>query len=270
MDRDEIVARIAETKRQIPYHTRRANSLKILNNGTFGKLGSKWSLFYAPSELIQVTVTGQLALLMLIERLELSGIRVMSANTDGIVCCYTPAQEWLYKSIIHWWEQLTGFTMEFTDYTLVAARDVNSYVAITTDGKVKLKGAFAPPDPGPSGWPNPTTQVCVDAVVAYLKAGTPLATTILACRDVRQFIAVRTVKGGGMWRDEYLGRVVRWYYSNDGDVITYKSNGNHVPDTAGARPMMRLTETVPEDIDYAWYIDHAEKLLTSAGIHVKG
>jgi DNA polymerase elongation subunit (family B) len=62
-----------------------ADSLKITINGTFGKLGSPWSTLYAPNLLIQVTVTGQLALLMLIERLELRGIPVVSANTDGLV-----------------------------------------------------------------------------------------------------------------------------------------------------------------------------------------
>ena len=35
--------------------------------------------------LIQTTVTGQLALLMLIENIELAGFTVVSANTDGIV-----------------------------------------------------------------------------------------------------------------------------------------------------------------------------------------
>ena len=65
--------------------------------------------------------------------------------------------------------------------------------------KIKLKGAYAPPEPGPSGWPNPTGQVCVDAVVAYLAHGTPLHDTVYACQDVRQFVYVRQVKGGGSY-----------------------------------------------------------------------
>lgn len=178
-----------------------ANSLKTLLNGTFGKLGSKYSIFYAPSELIQVTLTGQLALLMLIEEMERVAIPVVSANTDGVVMAVpdTPEMCDRYISVIAWWEQLTGFETEETEYSAVYSRDVNSYVAITTDGKIKTKGAYAPPEPGPSGWPNPTTQVCVDAVCAYLKDGTPIETTILSCTDVRQFVAIRDVKGGGVW-----------------------------------------------------------------------
>jgi len=62
-----------------------SNTIKIVLNGSFGKLGSKWSILYAPRLLLQVTLTGQLALLMLIEMIEDAGIPVVSANTDGIV-----------------------------------------------------------------------------------------------------------------------------------------------------------------------------------------
>lgn len=174
-----------------------ANSRKIVLNGTFGKLGSPWSIFYAPAEMIQVTITGQLALLMLIERFELCGIRVVSANTDGIVVKCLRSMLWLRDEVVRWWEGITGFETERTEYRLLASRDVNSYVAIKTDGEVKTKGAYAPPEPGPSGWPNPTTQIAVDACVAWLRDRTPVATTIRACTDVRQFVSVRNVKGGG-------------------------------------------------------------------------
>ncbi len=201
MDRAQLIARIAEVEKELASAQSNANTQKIQLNGTFGKLGSKYSIFYAPSELIQVTLTGQLALLMLIEAMELNGIPVVSANTDGVVMA-VPDDEVDYAkyiSVISWWEQLTGFETEETEYSAVYSRDVNSYVAITTDGKIKTKGAYAPPEPGPSGWPNPTTQVCVDAVCAYLQHGTPIETTILSCTDVRQFVTIRDVKGGGVW-----------------------------------------------------------------------
>jgi len=266
VERAQLEARIAEVKAELSREKTLANSYKILANGTFGKLGNKYSIFYAPSELIQVTVTGQLALLMLIERLELSGINVISANTDGIVLCTHRSMLWLRDEIIRWWETTTGFTTEAAEYRLVASRDVNSYVAVTTSGKVKLKGAFAPAEPGASGWPNPTTQVCVDAVVAYLRDGTPLLDTIRACTDVRQFVAVRAVKGGGLWNGELLGKVVRWYYTSSGGApIVYRTNGNKVPETDGCRPMMELIDELPADLDYGWYLREAEKLLDSAG-----
>src|SRR5690606_23235893 len=57
-------------------HQTNADSLKITINGSFGKLGSMWSILFSPNLLIQTTVTGQLALLLLIEWLEAEGIQV--------------------------------------------------------------------------------------------------------------------------------------------------------------------------------------------------
>lgn len=248
-----VIAELAEVKKQ-------SDAYKLAGNGTFGKLGSKWSIFYAPTEMIQVTITGQLALLMLIEMLELSGISVVSANTDGIITRCPRNMTWLRDDIISWWESVTGFSMEHAEYSAVYSRDVNSYIAIKPDGEVKLKGEFSPPEPGASGWPNPTGQICVDAIVAHLTNGTPLADTIHACTDVRRFVHVRAVKGGGVWRGEPLGKVVRWYYSNSGeaDCITYLSNGNKVATSDGCRPMMELTDRIPSDLDYARYVSDAE------------
>ena len=65
-----------------------SESLKIVINGSFGKFGSKFSALYAPEMLLQVTLTGQLALLMLIEKLENADIKVISANTDGVVSVF--------------------------------------------------------------------------------------------------------------------------------------------------------------------------------------
>ena len=77
---EQIKARIEELEAELSYHKVQTDSLKISVNGSFGKLGSKYSALYAPDLLIQTTVTGQLALLMLIERLHLAGVRVISAN----------------------------------------------------------------------------------------------------------------------------------------------------------------------------------------------
>ena len=179
---------------------KKANSFKTLTNGTFGKLGSPWSIFYAPTEMIQVTVTGQLALLMLIELLEACGVSVVSANTDGVLIKCPRHLEWLRDDIITTWQAQTGLETEAVNYRLIASRDVNNYIAIDETGKAKLKGAYAPPDPGASGWPNPTGQICVDAIVAWLlDPNKSIAATIRACTDIRKFVYIRQVKGGGEW-----------------------------------------------------------------------
>lgn len=246
------------------------SGLKIFLNGSFGKLGSKWSKIYAPKLMIQVTVTGQLALFMLIEDLELHDIPVVSGNTDGIVIHCPKGREDIMRETIKIWEDRTGFTMEEAQYKSIHSRDVNNYIAVKPDGKIKQKGAYAfVGSKGKSIEKNPTNYVCIDAVINYLKDGTPLEETIEFCPDFRRFLTVRKVKGGALWNDEYLGQAIRWYYAKGMDsAIHYQSNGNKVPKSDGAKPAMLLTGDLPHDIDYDWYVREAQDILADIGYKV--
>ena len=122
-----------------------AEALKITINGTFGKLGSPYSVLYAPDLMIQVTVTGQLTLLMLIEVLELNHIEVVSGNTDGIMIKCRKELQTLMKLIIERWEQQTGFITEETKYEALYSRDVNAYLAVKKDGTSKGKNLYYDP-----------------------------------------------------------------------------------------------------------------------------
>lgn len=240
-----------------------ANTLKIVINGSFGKLGSKWSALYAPDLLIQTTVTGQLALLMLIERLELAGVSVVSANTDGIVVHTKKSNESIVEEIAFDWELTTSYELERTDYKAIASRDVNNYVAVTGYG-VKGKGVFAK-----TGlMKNPDLPIIYEAVAKEVSDGTPAEQTIKACKDITKFVSVRKVTGGAVWRGDKIGKAVRFYYSTDvasDECIQYAKNSNRVPKSAGAKPLLDLPETFPCDVDYAAYITAAEKLLCEVG-----
>jgi hypothetical protein len=288
---------------------------KIMINGTFGKTGSVFSVLFAPEMLIQTTVTGQLALLMLIEWFENYGIPVISANTDGIVIkCprhLIPTSEYLIKE----WEHRTGLEMEAGEYSAIYSRDINNYFAVKIDGKVKRKGEYS--KAGLVEKKNPDVEICGDAVAEYLSKGTPILYTLAASRDIRKFVTVRKVAGGAvkLWgegplkgtkirdmaatlqahgwvkdgrkwqraglvtdagtayascftpqRPEYLGKVVRWYYSTaaPGPII-YNTNGNTVSLSYGAKPCMNLPDEFPTDIDYGWYLANCESILKDIG-----
>ncbi len=302
-----------------------SDSLKITINGSFGKLGSKWSILYAPDLLIQVTMTGQLSLLMLIERLEMSGISVVSANTDGIVIKCPKHLEAVMDSVVTQWEADTQFNTEASNYLAIYSRDINNYIAVKAPTKkspkvgIKAKGAYA----RPGLQKNPTGEVSIDALEALLTQGIPIETTIRGCRDIRKFVSVRTVKGGavkiwgrvlpehetkqqlleltgfvpvegGDWRhptwqnelsvaslegayeyakemwpaakQEYLGKAIRWYYAagEEGEIV-YASNGNKVPKSDGAKPLMDLGKEFPNDVDYDRYIQETERMLKDIG-----
>lgn len=239
-----------------------ADALKITINGSFGKFGSKWSKLYSPNLMIQTTVTGQLSLLMLIEKIEGLGIPVVSANTDGIVIkCPVDRYSDLLAAIGEW-EEVTGFETEETRYKALYSRDVNNYIAVKEDG-VKVKGAYA------TGglMKNPTNEICTRAVVKMLTDFVPVEDTIRECTDIRKFVTIRQVKGGAVDQSgNYLGKAVRWYYAAGvSGPITYKVNGYTVARSEGARALMDLPETFPDDVDYDWYVREANSILADIG-----
>lgn len=247
-----------------------SENLKVCINGTFGKTGSPYSILYAPEMTLQITVSGQLFLLMLIEMLEGVGVSVVSANTDGvIVACPRRKRSVMLKTIASW-EKATGFITEETEFSAIYSRDVNAYLAVGVDGKVKGKNVFYDPWRDGGGgkdryWrfqKNPSCQICVEAVEKFLVSGIDVEKTIRGCSDITRFLAVKNVTGGAHKDGDYLGKVVRWYYaSGESGVINYITNGRIVADTHGARPLMDLPAGMPDDVDYDWYISRALEMM---------
>ena len=237
-------------------------SLKIVINGSFGKLGSKYSALYAPDLMLIVTMTGQLALLMLIEKLEANNISVVSSNTDGFVSIMKKDQYELYDNICFDWQMNTGFDLEETKYLALYSRDVNNYLAIKTDNTWKGKGIFTIDQISK----NPQATISLLAVVEYLMKGIAIENTIKNCKDITRFLVVRSVTGGAVYDGKYLGRVVRWIYCKDGKTINYKKNNNKVAMSDGSRPIMVLPDEFPTDINYEKYIFESKEILKDLGL----
>lgn len=171
-----------------------SQTLKIALNGTFGKLGSRYSVLYAPDLLIQVTVTGQLVLLMMIEAMEMASIPVVSANTDGIVIKCPKSKRARMLEIVAAWEKATNLETEETPYKALYSRDINNYIALKKNGGFKAKGTFTE-----AGlMKNPQNDICSTAVAKLLEHGTPIAETIIRCTDIRKFVTIQKVTGGGI------------------------------------------------------------------------
>jgi hypothetical protein len=271
---EELKVEIARLEAERNQHKAAAEGLKISANGVYGKLGSIYSVLYAPHLMIAVTLTGQLALLMLIERAEAAGIPVVSANTDGVVFRCPADLRPTLDAITKAWEAETGFELESTQYQALHSASVNSYIAIKDDGKAKRKGPLS--NPYKEGMrdqlmKNPSMGVCSDAVVEFLATGAPIEDYIRGCREIKDFVTVVNVQGGGTWRGQYLGKVVRYVWSTDGEEILYKTahaaTGNHkkVSKTDGCRPLMELPDAFPDDIDYPRYIAEAKEMLMDIG-----
>ncbi len=305
--RDSLVAEKAELEKELAIMKVKTDSGKLQANGTFGKLGSMFSKLYAPDLMLAVTLTGQFYLLTLIEDLNDLGVKVISANTDGVCFSGTPERVKAAKDWIECYGALTGFEFEFTPYRKIALKDVNNYLAVTMDGKVKPKGIYA----NAGLMKNPTNEVCTLAAQAYLATGRSIESFIrehLTVANFVDFTQARSVKGGAVvygrtvmfddwvqiadrqWQrpgttkivnrvsrphpvalgvdPTYLGRTVRWYYSTDRSLtINYANNGNLVPKSEGGRECMTLPDRIPDDIDISRYIEETRTNLANMGVY---
>jgi hypothetical protein len=249
-----------------------ADGLKIGVNGVFGKLGSRYGCLSAPKLMIAVTLTGQLSILMLIELAEVAGISVVSANTDGVLFwCPRPKLGEL-RSLLRSWEQLVGMVTEEALYSMICNSSVNSYIAVREDGKAKRKGPLADPwsenDFREQMKKNPQTTICSEAILRYVRDGEAIDKTIVGCKDVRMFLSVIKVTGGAVWRGHPLGRIVRYYYSTEGEQISYANANRKVAKTDGARPLLELTDELPPDLDYVRYCEETVRLANEMGVRI--
>lgn len=255
-----------------------ALGLKIVLNGTFGKTSDPYSIIYYPPLMVQTTISGQLALLMMIEKAYLAGFEVTNANTDGVVVKAPVERDDELKAIVKEWERETGLEMEGTDYVATFSRDVNSYIAVDSNYKAKRKGWYK--ENGCNGKPdneqikkNPTAEIVGDALEALFTKGTPIVDTIAQCRDINKFVTVKQAQGGGAFVEpgqppHYLGKAVRFYKSagSTGEIITVKK-GHLVGGSEGCRPIMRYDGRFPDDVDFEFYVNMANEHLELVGFN---
>lgn len=266
----EVLADILKTRLHAKHNSIQdvADALKIAVNGLFGKLGSVYSFLFAPKLLLQTTLTGQLLTLMLIEMLVDKGISVVSANTDGIVVYCDVKDMDIVQEVREEWMLRASIKLDKTDYSCIAARDVNNYLAIKKNGDIKRKGVFA--IGGLSK--NLDRNICYTAVVNLVSKGIPLDTTIMECKDINQFFLLKKRSKMTEWDGIKLGKTVRYYFSTEvpndiyiHDCDTDMTKGSKVTLSEGSRPLMDLPDVFPTDIDYERYITFANTILKDVG-----
>jgi hypothetical protein len=238
-----------------------ADTLKIVVNGSFGKFGDPHSILFSPDLMIQVTLSGQLYLLMLIEQMELDGHTVISGNTDGFVTKIKRNEKDDFDKRIGEWEAVTRLSTEETEYERYFGRDVNNYVAVKPGGKTKLKGCF-----GETGLSkSPSGSIIFEAVANHISRGVDIDSTVRACTDLGKFIFLRTVKGGAIdQRGNPVGKTVRWYLSkSEFSPIRYKSDNSKVALSDGGKVVQDLPDNFPSDISYVSYVREAKLILQS-------
>ena len=140
------------TKVYKPRGDKRAEGLKLVLNGCFGSMGFEKSDMYDPAYFCGVTITGQLLMTDLLEKLERQ-IELIQSNTDGIFFRLrdtSGAGLEECRQIVAAFERRTHLEMEWTEFESMYQRDISNYVAREMPkagkpagtGKLKKKGTW--------------------------------------------------------------------------------------------------------------------------------
>lgn len=248
-------------------------ALKIVINSTFGKLNDAYSPMRSVPDALRVTINGQLMLLMLIEMLEEKEFKILSANTDGVTISSLVGTSYniALSNIITKWQKITGFILEQKIYDRYCRRDINAYVALTSDGKTKEKGAFTEhPDRGK--WDG---MVVKKAAREYLLRDIDPKDTVYAETDAKQFLYYQRVGNGGYanWGEQKVGKTIRWYVSKTGRQVKRinpagaKAKEAKIPNGESAQLALDITDWdilgIPTDVNREHYVEEAWKLINT-------
>lgn len=248
-----------------------AEALKIVINSIYGKFGYEYGDIYDRMCTLRTTINGQLFILMLCEELELNGIPVVSANTDGIVIKLENDKEELFNSISKHWMEYTGLSADSEEYTRYISRDVNNYFAEETNGKVDYKGDLNPflyKENLQKGYNAP---IVAKAVVEYFLHDKPVLETFYESTDILDFCKTQNIgrKFNAVYAtNEYkeIQRNVRFYVSNRGGSL-FKRDENMKLNNLCAGYKVTILNTLDDipislrDINYNYYYEEALKII---------
>jgi hypothetical protein len=117
---------------KIPKSDPRNYVYKIILNSTYGLSNDKHSFLYDPQFTMQITINGQLSLMMLYEMImeQIPGAVSLLINTDGLETIIPTEYVEKYLKICAEWEKLTKLVLEHDEYQKLILADVNNYIAI--------------------------------------------------------------------------------------------------------------------------------------------
>jgi hypothetical protein len=248
-----------------------SDALKLALNGLFGKTGSDVSCFYDPNVFFAVTVNGQLLLTMLVERLVRKGASLLQVNTDGVTILYSYLLRDEIMKICKEWEAVTKLQLEYANYTSMIIRDVNNYIAVGEDGKIKEKGVFETK----KDWHKDNSYMIVPlAVREYFAKGTPIQETLHKHENILDFCGrYKATKG---WHVEYIyldgneerrldfGKIYRFLPVYRGGVsmkINKDGREHHLCEGYQTFPFNKIDAFDKNNLNYGFFENECNKLI---------
>src|SRR5262245_31497537 len=207
-----------------------AGTLKLSNNGAFGKTNDMHSVLYDPAVMMGITVNGQLLQCLLAEAImRVPGCQLIQLNTDGLTVSIPKSQRAFFNQVCSWWQDQTQLELEFFDLQSLWMRDVNNYLALDAKGKIKRKGAYdhemvSGSVGGQKAWNKDFSALVVPkaAEAAFVHDQDP-ADFIERHQKKYDFLLRERVKGGSRLvlghSGANLGKLVRYYIATNGEPL---------------------------------------------------
>ena len=158
------------------------NGYKLPLNTKYGAMGAEFNKLYDPRMRLLVCITGQMAMWDLLEKIE-NHATIIQSNTDAhYYIPFSEEDEKAIDKIANDWMKRTGYTLDDDPFKAIFQKDVNNYLAVTSDGKVKFKGAI-----GLTNGLNVSKAIVSNAFINYVVAGKDYKEFINECDELRQF-----------------------------------------------------------------------------------
>lgn len=274
----DIYSDVFEQRKSYPKGTPENAMLKLALNGVYGDSNNKYGPFFDPMYTMKITINGQLSLCLLAEKLMIGvpDLRIIQVNTDGITVALRREYRDLYMQICADWQKQVKLKLEYADYSKMIIRDVNNYIAVYTNGKVKRKGAYQYED---LGWHQDQGGLVIPkAAEAHMLHGVDIGEFIrkhdnrwdfmLRVKVPRSSTLDLIMQDGTVVRQQ---NICRYYPSKNGGTLQKNMPALEDADTDDDREFavakgwhVKICNNMLDfdnDIDYDYYIEQAEKLV---------
>ena len=218
----EVYRRLREQRVSYKKGTAENAMLKLALNGVYGASNDQFSVFFDPLFTMKVTLSGQLMIAMLVERLlKFAGLKIIQANTDGITM-YAPIRfHWDIRKECEKWSKLTKLELEESTYSKMIIADVNSYIAVCNDRtkQNKRKGRY---EYDLELHQNHSALVISKVAEQVLVHGSPIRETVENWPDLYDFmLRVKVPRSSHLlWGEQQVQNMCRYYVTTDGKPLT--------------------------------------------------
>ena len=209
----------------------------------------------------------------LCEELELNGIEVVSANTDGIVVKLYKRKIADFDRIVKEWETLTGFSADSEDYMYYINSDINNYLIQELNGKVSYKGSLNPNMYAIDLQKGYDMPIVATAVTNFLLYNKPILDTLREETNILEFCKSQNVnrkytlefsKGSTVTK---VQNKTRFYVSTNGGYLDKVANNGAERNSLCKDQKVTVLNSLDDtpiserNINYTYYFKEARKII---------